>query len=230
MGKNTDQAEEWLQKCYPGSAPSIATIKRWFADFKRGRTDTDDAERSGRPNEAVIPENITKINKMIMADRKLKLQKIADILKISKGSVYTILHDHLGMRKLCSKWVPRLLTPEQKQNRVDDSESCLTIFKRNPNEFLRRYVTMDETWVHHFTPESNRQSAEWTEAGGSRPKRPKTQKSAGKGKRYGSNEEVIAETEAYFEAKDKSFYKTGIEKLERRWNDCITLKGDYVDE
>ncbi|XP_055307605.1 histone-lysine N-methyltransferase SETMAR-like, partial [Sitodiplosis mosellana] len=180
MGKNTVQAEEWLQKCYPGSAPSIATIKRWFADFKRGRTDTDDAERSGRPNEAVIPENITKINKMIMADRKLKLQEIADILKISKGSVYTILHDHLGMRKLCSKWVPRLLTPEQKQNRVDDSESCLTIFKRNPNEFLRRYVTMDETWVHHFTPESNWQSAEWTEAGGSRPKRPKTQKSAGK--------------------------------------------------
>ena len=36
------------------------------------------------------------------------------------------------------------------------------------------------------------------------------------GKRFGSNEEVIAETEAYFEAKDKSFYKHGIEKLEKR--------------
>ena len=44
------------------------------------------------------------------------------------------------------------------------------------------------------------------------------------GKRFSSNEEVIAETEAYFEAKDKSFYKHGIEKLEKRWNDCITLK------
>lgn len=50
------------------------------------------------------------------------------------------------------------------------------------------------------------------------------------GKKFGSNEEVIAETEAYFEAKDKSFYKHGIEMLERRWKDCITLKGDYVDE
>ena len=37
------------------------------------------------------------------------------------------------------------------------------------------------------------------------------------GKRFGSNEEVIAETEAYFEAKDKSFYKHGIKKLEKRW-------------
>ena len=50
------------------------------------------------------------------------------------------------------------------------------------------------------------------------------------GKKFGSNQEVIAETEAYFEAKDRSFYKHGIEKLEKRWNDCITLKVDYVDE
>ena len=50
------------------------------------------------------------------------------------------------------------------------------------------------------------------------------------GKRYDSNEEVISATEAYFESKDNSFYKTGIEKLERRWTDCIALEGNYVDE
>jgi len=76
------------------------------------------------------------------------------------------------MRKLCSKWVPRLLTVDQKQQRVDDSEHCLQLFQRNKQEFLRRYVTMDETWIHHFTPESTRQSAEWTTAGESRPKCP----------------------------------------------------------
>ena len=45
-------------------------------------------------------------------------------------------------------------------------------------------------------------------------------------KRFGSNEEVTSETGAYFEAKDKSFYKL----LEKRQNQCITLKEDYVDE
>ena len=50
------------------------------------------------------------------------------------------------------------------------------------------------------------------------------------GKRFGSNEEVIAEVEAYFESKDKSFYKKVIEKLEERWNKCITLEGEYLDE
>ena len=38
------------------------------------------------------------------------------------------------------------------------------------------------------------------------------------GKRFSSKEEVIAETEAYFKSKDESFYKKGIEKLEKRWN------------
>ena len=45
-------------------------------------------------------------------------------------------------------------------------------------------------------------------------------------KRFDSNEEVIAETEAYFESKDESFYKKGIEKLEKHWNECITFEGN----
>ena len=50
------------------------------------------------------------------------------------------------------------------------------------------------------------------------------------GKRSGSNEEVILKTEVYFEAKDKLFYKKGIELFEKHWNQCITLEGDHVDE
>ena len=50
------------------------------------------------------------------------------------------------------------------------------------------------------------------------------------GKRFGSNEEEIAEIKAHFESKDESFYKKGIEKLEKRWDECITLEGNYVDE
>lgn len=40
------------------------------------------------------------------------------------------------------------------------------------------------------------------------------------GKKCLLNEEVIAETEPYFEATDKLIYKCGIKMLERRWNDC----------
>ena len=47
--------------------------------------------------------------------------------------------------------------------------------------------------------------------------------------RFRSNE-VISEAEVYFEAKEKSFYKKGMELLGKHWNQCITLEGDYVDE
>ena len=175
MKKNIVKARQWLEKCYGDSAPSKTTICRRYADFKRVRTDTEDAERSGRPNEVVTPETIKEVHQIVFENRKLKLREIADSLKISYGSAHAILHEHLSMRRLLSKWVPRLLTVDQKRKRVVDSERCLELFRQNKPNFLRRYVTMDETWIHHYTPESKWSSAEWTAVGEKRPKRPKTQ-------------------------------------------------------
>jgi len=39
---------------------------------------------------------------------------------------------------------------------------------------------MDETWIHHYTPESKQQSKQWTEAGCSAPKKTRSVPSAGK--------------------------------------------------
>ena len=95
---------------------------------------------------------------------------MAEELKISESSVFTILYEHLSMIKLCSKVMLRLLTVDQKQQCIDNYERCLQLFQRNKKEFLHKYVTIDETWIHHFTPESKWQSAEWTAAGESHPK------------------------------------------------------------
>ena len=46
--------------------------------------------------------------------------------------------------------------------------------------------------------------------------------------RFDSKEEVLSETKTYLETKDKTFYNKRIKLLEKRWNQCITLKGDYV--
>ena len=60
MGKNTVQAKQWLDKYYSDSVPSETMVKRWYADFKHGCTDTNDAERSGHPNSAVCPGKLQK--------------------------------------------------------------------------------------------------------------------------------------------------------------------------
>ena len=141
-GGNTVQAKQSFDKCYSDFTPSETMVKRWYADFKRSRTSTNDAEHSSHPNSALVLEK--KLHKLILAIRKLKLREIAEGLKISEGSVFAILHEHLSMRKLCSKWVLRLLTVDQKQQCVGNSERCLQLFQHNKNEFLCKYVTMNE--------------------------------------------------------------------------------------
>ncbi|UYV72456.1 hypothetical protein LAZ67_9003230 [Cordylochernes scorpioides] len=49
-----------------------------------------------------------------------------------------------------------------------------------PEEFVNRFVTMDETWAHHFTPESKQQSMQWRHSGSPPPKKAKPVPSAGK--------------------------------------------------
>ncbi|KAM8719386.1 hypothetical protein ACLKA7_012010 [Drosophila subpalustris] len=136
---------------------SKSTICDWYSNFKRGRTSTEDSKRSGRPKEVIIPEIIRQVRQIVLTDRRVKVREIAETVGISTGSAVSILHDHLHMKKLNVKWVPHF--------RVADSKSCLDMFNRNPSEFLRRYITMDETWIHHYIPESNWSSAEWREAG-----------------------------------------------------------------
>ena len=121
--------------CYSDSALSQTMVKRWYADLKWGRTDTNYAECSGHPNSAVVQENTKKLCKLVLANHKLKLCEIAEELKRSEGSVFTILHEHLLMRKLCSKSVLCLLTVDQKQ-RVNDSVLFATVSMHQKGVFV----------------------------------------------------------------------------------------------
>ena len=99
---------------------------------------------------------------------------------MSEPSVLTILHDHLGMSKVSSRWVPRMLTPLQKQCRVHFSEENLGLYEADPETFLSRLVTGDETWIHYWDPETKQESMQWKHHDSPTPKKFRTQPSAGK--------------------------------------------------
>ncbi|UYV68113.1 hypothetical protein LAZ67_5003089 [Cordylochernes scorpioides] len=106
--------------------------------------------------------------------------KIEETLGIPKTTADRIMREHLGLRKLSARWVPKLLTPDQKAVRRKVSSDNLALFEANPEEFVNRFVTIDETWAHHFTPESKQQSMQWRHSGSPPPKKAKTVPSAGK--------------------------------------------------
>src|SRR4051812_38684009 len=76
----------------------------------RGRTSTNDEQRSGCPSEVTTPQMIEKLHSIVLEDRRVKVREIADIVGFSNEWVYNILHEHLAMKKLSARWVPRSLT------------------------------------------------------------------------------------------------------------------------
>jgi hypothetical protein len=73
-----------------------------------------------------------------------------------------------------------LLTADQKCTCMKIFEQCLEHFNKIKTDFVLRFITMDETWIHHYTPESKKQSKQWTEDSSSVPKKTRSVPSAGK--------------------------------------------------
>ncbi|XP_014471304.1 PREDICTED: uncharacterized protein LOC106742650 [Dinoponera quadriceps] len=143
--KSPEKTKEKLDKYYGKSAASIITVYKWFQTFQSGHMSTSDAEHFGRSFEVNALEIIDKINAMVMDNRRMKVREIASAVSISSERVYNVLHQQLGMKKLSARWVPRLLTVDQKRNRVRCSKDSLQLFQRNPQDFRRHSVTVDET-------------------------------------------------------------------------------------
>jgi len=141
-------------------APSYATIKNWVAQFKRGEFSTCDAPRPGRHKTVTTPEIIDQIQELILEDRRISAKSIAEQLGISHERAGSIIHEDLDMRRLSAKWVPKCLNAEQKRQRCQSSEQLLEFFRRDTNDFLSRLITMDETWLYHYDPETKQQSME----------------------------------------------------------------------
>jgi len=105
-----------------------------------------------------------------LEDRRISAKSVAEQLGISLERVGSVIHEDWVMRKLSAKWVPKCLNTDQKRQRCQSSEQILELFRRDPNDFLSRLVTMDETWLYHYEPETKTQSMEWRHSGSPAPK------------------------------------------------------------
>lgn len=162
------------------SAPPYSTVARWSKEFNLGRTSTQDEHREGRPSVAITGENVKKIHDLVLTDRRMTIRHLVELTGISYGSIQRILTDELHMKKVSARWVPRMLTAEQKKIRCEISKSNLDKYQTDPETFLRRFITMDESWIHHFDPETKQQSMTWKRASSPTPKKFKVASSAGK--------------------------------------------------
>ena len=160
-GLNQEQCLHRLQSAFRDQAPSRSTVFYWFAEFRRGRESLEDEPRCGRPPTAVTPANIERVRELVLEDKRISIQQLQELLGIGSGSMQSILHDSLGLRKLECRWIPHTLTSEQMSGRVSWCVEMLDRFDEGRSRRLYDIVTGDETWLYQFDPLSKQQSAEW---------------------------------------------------------------------
>jgi len=159
-----------INEVYGEDSLSRAQVFQWHKNFREGRDDVHDEPRGGRPSTSHTDPNVQKVRDVLNADRRLSIRAIAEDVGIDKMTVHDIIKNSLGMRKICAKLVPKLLTDEQKGRRVAVASEILDRLQTEP-DFLDRVITGDETWIFEYDPETKRQSSEWHTPASPRPKK-----------------------------------------------------------
>jgi hypothetical protein len=115
----------------------FSIIKKWAAQFKHGCTSLEVDPCEGCQKSATTPEIIEQVHDIVLDDRQMKVHEISETIGISKACVGYILHEELDMKKLYARWVPCLLTADQKRTRMKIFEQCLERFNKNKTDFVR---------------------------------------------------------------------------------------------
>ena len=109
------------------------------------------------------------IHELILVDCWISAKLTAEQLSISLVRFGSIIREDLAMRKLSAKCV---LNAKQNLQRCLSSEQVLEFFRRDPNVFLSRLVTMDGTCLYHYDSETKQQLMEWPNSVSHVPKDP----------------------------------------------------------
>ena len=107
------------------------------------------------------PRNEERLAQLIRANRRITTRELCTELNIGFSALETMVAT-LEYRKVCARWVPRMLIQGHKEHRMQICQDLLNQYEAEGDSFLDRIITGDETWCHHYEPESKRQSMEWT--------------------------------------------------------------------
>ncbi|XP_031618286.1 protein GVQW3-like [Contarinia nasturtii] len=134
LGKTFTKTHQMLQQAYGRDCLSRSRVHEWFKRFKSGRETLNDDKRSGRPKSGISAKNIKKVREFIKNNEKCSVKLIEMELGIPATTVFRILTEELGLRKVNSRFLPHKLTDDQKMDLI---EHCKDIIESAPHEWRR---------------------------------------------------------------------------------------------
>ena len=112
---------------------------------------------------------------LVKNDHLITSTMIAESLNIPKTVVLRIRKEDLGKRRLCARFVPHSLTPQQREDRMTSYQDIITM--AYADKIKKKNIRGDETWCFAYDPEAKRQSSEWVGEISPRTKKLKFQRS-----------------------------------------------------
>ena len=114
-------------------------------------------------------KNVATVKTFNEEDARYTMQEIEELRGIHLSSVLKILRERLGLCKICARWVPHLLTDEQKQSRVRLASQVIEKYDKCDPLHLEEIATGDETCSYHYQPDSKAKNKVWVSSEGDRP-------------------------------------------------------------
>jgi len=102
-----------LQAVYGENTVNRTTVNRWVIKFREcepGRDDIVDQPCSGRPVSVTDDKHQKQVDELTKHDHRITQKQTASRLGMSKERMGYII-GLLGYTKVCSRWVPGMLTP-----------------------------------------------------------------------------------------------------------------------
>jgi hypothetical protein len=138
-----------IQQAFGDQSLSYARVFQWHVRFKTSRKSVDDDESTGRPTICTTPEILTGIQQLVHQDPLWTIHDIADEVGIGYGIWQRFLKEELDMHHAAAKFVRRILTADQKEQRVN---ICTELCQLDSDEetVLFRVITGNESWVYSY--------------------------------------------------------------------------------
>ncbi|GFR98342.1 transposase [Elysia marginata] len=160
---------ETLQPVCGDCACSYQTVCRWEREFNEAKKSLSDCPRPGRPKSCVNEQIIASIKRDIDEDPHISVRELSDTNGLSYGTVHTIITEYLRLKKVFVRWIPHLLTVDQKRERVRCAVELLNTFEPLGLKRLSDIVPGDETWFPFFITPPKRLNRMWVDGQGDRP-------------------------------------------------------------
>ncbi len=116
--------------------------------FTDGRKSAEIEYVGEAPRTVVMDLNIDTVSVMIKEDLHSPTGKLADDLHIPRKSIQRILTKGLGMKYVCSVWVPHFLWG----NRALSFSVWKIWHEPATIKTFSPVITIDESWINHYDP------------------------------------------------------------------------------